>query len=302
MKKISTGKFLSNSILILVIIGTLLFALFPIYWALTMSFKPPDEWAPAVTHWWPWNPTIDNYLPLFFERQALIDWGVIIGWQEAFPYTAIRSITNSLILGIGGTALAMFIGTTAAYAMSRYKAGGNFMPYLFLTFRMLPPIAIMIPIVVWISTLGLIHPALGMDSHFVMSLLYGLFPVPFVIWLMRSFFDEIPKEIDEAALIDGCTPSTTFLKVILPLVRAGLAVTALFVFILNWSDFMIALIITRRLAITIPVQIGLYSTDYGFLYGVMAALGMIALIPTIAFGLLIQRYLVRGFTFGAVKG
>ncbi|WP_455277143.1 carbohydrate ABC transporter permease [[Eubacterium] cellulosolvens] len=296
MKSISIDKILSNITRSLVIIGTLIFALFPIYWALSMSFKPADEWAPSTTHWWPWNPTINNYLPLFFPRETLIDWGTIIGWQMAFPETAVKAITNSLVLGIGGTILSMFIGTTAAYAMSRYRAGGNVMPYMFLTFRMLPPIAIMIPVVVWFSTLRL------MDTHHGMFLLYGLFPVPFVIWLMKSFFDEIPKEIDEAALIDGCTPASTFIRVVLPLVRAGLAVTALFIFILNWSELMVALSITRRNAITIPVQIGLYSTDAGFLYGVMAALGMIAIIPTLVFGLAIQRYLVRGFTFGAIKG
>jgi multiple sugar transport system permease protein len=296
MKKISFDKVLSNTTRTLVVIGTILFALFPIYWALTMSFKPADEWAPSTVHWWPWSPTINNYLPLFFPRETLIDWGTIIGWQKAFPTTAVHAITNSIVLSVGGTILAMFIGTTAAYAMSRYRAGGNVMPYMFLTFRMLPPIAIMIPIVVWFSTLRF------MDTHHGMVLLYGLFPVPFVIWLMKSFFDEIPKEIDEAALIDGCSPASTFVKVVLPLVRAGLAVTALFIFIINWSEFMVALTLTSRNAVTIPVQIALYSTDAGFLYGVMAALGMIAIIPTLVFGLAIQRYLVRGFTFGAVKG
>lgn len=296
MKTLKMSDIPSNIILLLVIIGTIFFALFPIYWAVTMSFKPADEWVTTVIHWWPWKPTIDNYLPLFFPRETLIDWGVIKGWQHAFPETAMKSITNSIILGISGTIISMFIGTTAAYSMSRYRAGGNAMPYLFLTFRMLPPIAIMIPIFVWFATLGMI------DTHHGMTLLYALFPVPFVIWLMRSFFDEIPKEIDEAALLDGCTPAGTFIKVILPLVRAGLAVTALFIFILNWSDLPVALVMTRIDAKTIPVQIGLYSTESGFLYGVMAALGMIAIIPTLIFGLLIQRYLVRGFTFGAVKG
>ena len=170
------------------------------------------------------------------------------------------------------------------------------MPFLFLTFRMLPPMTILMPIVIWFSTLGF------MDSYHGMILLYGFFPVPFVIWLMRSFFEDVPKEIDEAALIDGATPSQVFTKVIFPLVRAGFFVTMLFIFILNWSDFVINLTISQRIVTTIPVQIGLYSSDAGFLYGVMSALGMFAIIPTLVFGLLIQKHLVRGLTFGAIKG
>jgi len=200
---------------------------------------------------------------------------------------------NSLILSTAGTALSLFIGTFAAYAMSRYRAGGD---YMFLTFRMLPPIAILMPIVIWFATLRLL------DTHIGLTLLYGLFPVPFVIWLMRSFFDDLPKEIDEAAIMDGCSPATTFARVILPLVRGGLAVTALFIFILNWSDLIVILTVGYRNAITIPYQIGLYQSDVGHIYGIMSALGMFAIIPTLVFGLAIQRYLVRGLTFGAIKG
>jgi multiple sugar transport system permease protein len=291
MVKKKAGERLSLIIRYVFAIGAIFFALFPVYWMIGISFKPPDEWITRQVIWFPQNPTIANYLPLFFTAEQL---GLFV-WT-AVSQTAIKAIRNSLIAGLGGTALALFIGTTAAYAMSRYKAGGNFMPYLFLMFRMLPPMAIIVPLVVWYTTLRLI------DNIFGLIFLYGLFPMPFVVWLMRSFFDEIPKEIDEAALIDGCTPAETFIRVILPLVKAGLAVTALFVFILNWSDLLVALTMTRKESITIPVQLGSYMAETGQLYGVMAALGVIAAIPTIVFGLAIQRYLVRGFTFGAIKG
>ena len=278
-------------------VGVIFFALFPMYWMFTMALKGPSEWTPTVVHWWPREPTYLNLLGVVISKDTLIRWGVVEfthATMLALPHApAARAIMNSLILSTGGTILALFIGTTASYAMSRYKAGGD---YLFLTFRMLPPIAILMPIVIWFATLRLMDTLLGM------LLLYGLFPVPFVIWLMRSFFDDIPSEIDEAALVDGASPATTFTKVILPLVRGGLAVTALFIFILNWSDLIIALAITHRIAITIPVQIGLFEADVGHLYGIMAALGIIAVIPTLAFGLAIQRYLVRGLTFGAIKG
>jgi multiple sugar transport system permease protein len=278
-------------------LGVVFFALFPIYWMFTMALKAQMEWTPTEVHWWPWYPTILNFLGIMISRDTLVGWGIVEETHAtalSLPHsTATLAITNSLIFGIGGTAIAMFIGTTTAYAMSRYKAGGDFM---FLTFRMLPPIAILMPIVIWFSTLHL------MDSILGMLLLYGLFPMPFVIWLTRSFFDDLPIEIDEAAIMDGCSPAAAFIKVILPLVRGGLAVTALFIFILNWSDLIVALTITQRIAITIPVQIGLFEADVGHLYGIMSALGMVAIIPTLAFGLAIQKYLVRGLTFGAIKG
>jgi len=291
MVKRKTSERIGSLTRYIVALGAIFFALFPVFWMAGISFKPPDEWITREVIWFPQNPTIDNYLPLFYTAEQL---GLFV-WT-AVSQTAVKSIQNSLIASLGGAALALFIGTTAAYAMSRYKAGGNFMPYLFLTFRMLPPMAIIVPLVIWFTTLNLI------DNIFGLVLLYGLFQMPFVIWLMRSFFDEIPVEIDEAALIDGCTPLQTFVQVVLPLVKAGLAVTGLFIFILNWSDLIVALTMTRKEAVTATVQLGSYMAETGQLYGVMAALGIILLVPPVIMGLAIQRYLVRGFTFGAVKG
>ena len=287
-------KIISSIIRYSFALGVVFFALFPLYWMFTMSIKPFFEWGPSVVLWWPNNPTTLNYLQLFIPAETLGEWGVLNPATDPIIHdTATKAIMNSIILSTFGTVLSIFIGTTAAYAMSRYRASGD---YMFLTFRMLPPIALLMPIVIWFSTIRLMDSAIGM------ILLYGLFPVPFVIWLMRSFFDDLPREIDEAAIMDGCSPAMTFVRVVLPLVRGGLAVTALFIFILNWSDLIVALTISHRHVVTIPVQIGLFESDAGHMYGIMAALGCIAVIPTLAFGLAIQRYLVRGLTFGAVKG
>jgi multiple sugar transport system permease protein len=289
---VSGRKITSSALRYLFLLGLLFFSLFPIYWMVSMSFKPQIEWISTTVLWLPRDPTLLNWMTLFVPKGQLQELGLIQAWEQWVPQTAVRSIANSLVLGVGGTVLSMFIGTTAAYSMSRYKAGGNFMPYLFLTFRMLPPVAILMPIVIWFATLRII------DNYFGMFLLYGLFPVPFVIWLMRSFFEDVPKEIDEAALIDGCTPAQVFSKVIFPLVRAGFFVTALFIFILNWSDFVIAIVMTGRHTTTIPVQMGIHSTAN---IGINSALGVIAIIPTLAFGLLVQKHLIRGLTFGAIK-
>jgi multiple sugar transport system permease protein len=125
---------------------------------------------------------------------------------------------------------------------------------------------------------------------------------PFVVWLMRSFFQEVPREIAEAAIVDGCSQWGAFFKAVLPQVRGGLAATALFVFILNWSDFLLALVLTSENVETAPVFLnGLQSAGAGQEYGPQAALGLVLIIPPAILGLAIQRYLVRGLTFGAVK-
>ena len=165
-----------------------------------------------------------------------------------------------------------------------------------LQLRMFPPMAILIPVMIMWSALRLI------DTWYGLSFVYGVMTFPFVVWLMKSFFDDVPRELDEAAIVDGSSNWGAFFKVVLPLVKGGLASTALFVFILNWSDFLVALLLTNRNWPTIPVFLNtLVSSEIGAQHGPKAALGLIAVIPPMIFGLLIQRYLVRGLTFGAIK-
>jgi ABC-type glycerol-3-phosphate transport system permease component len=178
-----------------------------------------------------------------------------------------------------------------------YRKGpvGN-LAFSILQLRMFPPIAIMIPVMIMWSSFRLVDKAYGL------ILIYGIVTFPFVVWLMKSFFDEVPRELDEAAIVDGSSTWGAFIKVALPLVKGGLASTALFVFILNWSDFLIALLLTNRDWPTIPVYLNkLVTADAGQQYGPKAALGVVAAIPPVVFGIMIQRYLVRGLTFGAIK-
>lgn len=164
-----------------------------------------------------------------------------------------------------------------------------------LQLRMFPPIAVLIPVVIMWSALRL------SDTWYGLTLIYAVITFPFVVWLMKSFFDEIPREVSEAAIIDGSSQWSVFFKVVLPLAKGGLASTALFVFILNWSDFIIALLLTNRDWVTIPVFLQSISSAASQLYGPQSALGVMALLPPVIFGIMIQRYLVRGLTFGAVK-
>lgn len=271
---------------VLVVAVTLVF-LFPIYWMFTMAFKPYVEWTAAAgkIFWFPNNPTLDNFRTIFSKQLQM----------SPIAGTAIRPVINSLVVSIVGTAIAMIVGILAAYGISRYKAGGQ-LPFFLLQLRMFPPIAIIIPIMIMWAFLRMI------DTWYGLVVIYGVVTLPFAVWLMKTFFDDIPSELDEAAIVDGCSNIGAFFKVVLPLAKGGIASTALFVFILNWSDFLIALVLTDRKWTTIPVHISkLQSALVGQLYGPKAALGVLAAIPPIVFGALIQKYLVRGLTFGAIK-
>ncbi|MBI4921444.1 MAG: carbohydrate ABC transporter permease [Devosia nanyangense] len=263
--------------------------LVPIAWMTSMAFKPTAEWQATGANltWWPKSPTLDNFRFIFGQSStALI---------VALERTAAKPILSSLLSAGFGTLIAMGAGTAAAYGLSRFKAGGN-LPLALLQLRLFPPMAVMIPVMVMWTFLKL------NDTWFGLALIYGIVTLPFAFWLMKTFFDDFPREIEEAALVEGCSRFRVFLKVTLPMMAAPLASSALFVFILNWSDYLIALLLTNREWATIPVYMAsLSSSMTGQLYGAKAALGLIAAVPPVIAGIAIQRHLVRGLTFGALK-
>jgi multiple sugar transport system permease protein len=264
---------------------------FPLYWTVTMSFKPQDEWnPPGKVFWFPDKPTVSNFTDILGIAQES---NVFFSGTSR---SAITPIEHSLITAGFGTLLALFIGVFAAYGIARFRAGGRLLPFQILQLRMFPPIAIIIPLLFMWVYLGLWDTLQGL------VIIYAAVTFPFVVWLMRSFFQEVPREVSEAAIVDGCTQWGAFFKAVLPQVKGGLAATALFVFILNWSDFLIALVMTQDHAKTAPVYLqALQSGSSGQEYGKQAALAMILILPPAIFGLSIQRYLVRGLTFGAIK-
>jgi multiple sugar transport system permease protein len=264
---------------------------FPLYWTVTMSFKPQDEWnPPGKVFWFPAHPTNSNYTDILgIAQQSNL-------FFSGRSQSALTPIEHSLIAAGIGTLLALAVGIFAAYGIARFRAGGRLLPFQILQLRMFPPIAIIIPLLFMWVYLGLWDTLQGL------ILLYAAVTFPFVVWLLRSFFQEVPREVSEAAIVDGCTHWGAFFKAVLPQVKGGLAATALFVFILNWSDFLIALVMTQDHAQTAPVYLqALQSGSSGQEYGKQAALAMILILPPAIFGMAIQRYLVRGLTFGAIK-
>ncbi len=272
-----------------VIFTAVVVALFPLAWMATMAFKPVQEWTTTVAEltWLPKNPTWGNYEFIFFgTTQELI---------VSLDRFATQPIFASLLTASAGTVIATLAGTLGAYGVSRFRVGGN-LPLSVLQLRLFPPLAVMIPIMIMWAFFGMI------DTWWGLSLIYGIVTLPYAFWLMLPFFNEVPREIEEAALVEGCSPWRVFYRVTLPMVKAALATTVLFVFILNWSDYVIALLLTRKDWVTIPVYMNaLTSAMTGQMYGAKAALGLIAVIPPVMLGFTIQRHLVRGLTFGALK-
>jgi ABC-type sugar transport system, permease component len=270
---------------------------FPIFWLVSTSFKPFDEWASFPPVWVSERPTLQNYRIVFSPEAAR----AFAGTQgESLDYkvasNAWKAFVDSSIISTFATLLSVIFGTLAAYSMTRFKTGGESFAFQVLSVRMFPPMAVVIPVVVVFSFLHL------SDTYIGLILAYTAFTLPFSIWMLRSFIEEVPAELEGAAMIHGMTQVQAFVTVMLPLIRGGVLATALFVFILNWSEFLFALTLTSGAVTTITVQVAKYvSASSGTLYGVQAAMGTISTLPVIAFGYLIQRHLVRGLTFGSIK-
>lgn len=287
------GRWLRRAAVILAMIVSF----FPIYWLVATSFKPQDEWASWPPVWVTDRPTLQNYRIVFAPEAAR----AFAATQEgSLDYkvsaSAWKAFGDSTIISTCATVLSVVFGTLAAYSISRFRTGGENYPFQFLTIRMFPPIAVVVPMVVMFSFLRL------SDTYPGLIIAYTAFTLPFSIWMIRSFIDDVPIEIEHAAMVHGMGQARAFLTVTLPLVKGGILATALFVFILNWSEFLFALTLTQGEVITVTVQVANYvSASSGKLYGVQAAMGTISTLPVIVFGYLIQKHLVRGLSFGAVK-
>lgn len=272
-------------------------ALFPILWLISTSVKPYNEWAHWPPVWITENPTLQNYRIVFFPEAAREFAAQESGSLDyKVSGSAWKAFHGSAIISVFATLFSVLLGTLAAYSIVRFRTGGDNFPFQFLTVRMMPPIAVVVPMVALFSLLRLT------DTYPGMILAYTAFTLPFSIWMIKSFIEEVPPELEGAAMVHGLSQFRAFLTVTLPLVKGGILSTALFIFILNWSEFLFALVLTSGNVTTVTLQVANYvSASSGKLYGVQAAMGTISTIPVVVFGYVIQRHLVRGLTFGAVK-
>ena len=270
--------------------------LFPLAWWALASIKPYTAIFNTTPVYVDFTPTFNNYEVTLLGRSRIdVEQGVGGTAGGGSSYNSLPSIVDSLTVAIGATALTLTLATLAAYGLSRFrfKAQQHFM-FFVLSQRMMPPIAVAIPLFFIFRDIGL------RDTHFGLILAHTLINLPLAVLLMKSFFDDIPVELDEAATIDGAGRVQSFARVILPLVKGGLAATAVLCFIFSWTEFLISLQLTTSIR-TIPVKISTFVTSTGTEWGFITALGTAALLPSFLFILLVQKHLVRGLTLGSLK-
>jgi multiple sugar transport system permease protein len=273
---------------ILVYLGMLALAVFilaPIVWIIMMSFKTKID-VVSVPPKFIFTPTLDNYLALFGLGKV----GLVTG-------TAFLSFfKNSLILAVGSVLLSLILGLPAAYAIARLRfAAKEGLAFTFLSFRFVPEITIILPLYIVYNQLHLYNTYIGL------ILVYQLISLPLVIWMMRSYFEEIPIAIEQAARTDGYSWASAFFRLVLPLAAPGMAATLVLAFIFCWNNFVFGLMLGGNN--TQPVTVGLLSFmgTNEVQWGLMAAATVIAIVPEMAMALAVQRYMIRGLTFGAVK-
>ncbi|WP_271574925.1 carbohydrate ABC transporter permease [Bradyrhizobium sp. CCBAU 11361] len=255
---------------------TLLF-LFPVYWLFMISFKTPDEIYHVPPLWIPGQIQFSNYYVLFKDGDVL-------------------AILNSLILAGVSSGIAIVLGTLCAYSIARFGTGGKNLAMWIISQRMIPPIAVVFPIFLIYVYFGLV------DGYFGLILLYTAFNLPYVIWMMRGYIVDVPLELEESALVDGLNRWEVIWNVVFPMVRAGLMATSVFTFVFAWNDFLFALVLTRTEVITFPVMLTHYFGGQSNFWGKIAAMSVLGTLPIFVAVSVMQRYLVRGISLGAVKG
>ena len=263
--------------------------LFPFYWLLTTSFKQPLQVSrgPKYMPYVDYEPTGEHWEYLFDQQGDIF----------------FRHFRNSLIAATGSTILAVAIGAMAGYGLARYRYywrglgwRNNNIAFWIISQRFLPPALFVVPFLLVYSRLDLI------DTHLGLILAYTMFNIPFAVWIMRDFFQNLPPDLEDSALVDGATPWQAFVRIVLPLSAPGLVSVAIFSFVFAWNEFLYALMLTNFEAITLPVLIAGQNNTRGIQWWYISALTLAAVTPVILIGLFLERYITRGLMAGALKG
>ncbi len=275
----SSGRRKVNGTMLIYLFLTvyIVITLTPYLWLVLTSFKTRVD-AFAVPPKWIFQPIFYNYV------QAFIDKGFIL------------NLRNSIIITSVSTALSLVIGLPSAYAFSRFPIKGDrVLLYYLLGTRFTPIVVLCLPLYLIMAKLGLT------DNYLGVIIAHITFNLPFVVWMMKGFFDMVPREIDEAAVVDGCGWFYIFTRMAIPLAGSGLAATAVFCAVNSWNEFMMALILTGHKTATMPVAVPGLLTPQGTIWGQIAAVGTVITIPVLVFAILVQKHMIKGMTMGAVK-
>jgi multiple sugar transport system permease protein len=259
------------------LVAIVAFCVFPFYWMVSTSLKTQLEAMEAPPSW-VFEPTFANYVEVWTDDRVGLN------------------MLNSLIVATATTALALLLGCPAAYALARFEFGGKKeLWFWFITNRMVSPVVLALPFFLIARGFGLI------DTHVALILIYLTFNLPIVIWICTDQFRSIPRDLDEAAILDGCSPWRVFRSVCLPLAAPGVAVSAIFAFIFSWNELMFALVLTKTAARTAPAVAVTFMEGYNLPYGKIMAVATLIVGPVLVFAFIASKQLVRGLTMGAVK-
>lgn len=261
-------------------LGALLaFALFPFVWTLITSLKSHNELFTPVFRYFPQHPTLDNYRELFA--------------RTSFPL----NMLNSMLVASAAAVLSLTVSLLAAYAFSRYRFRGRFLIMVsFLTINMFPPVLLLIPLYSIMRLLGILY------TPYALIIAYSTFTIPFAVWLLTGYLNDLPISLEEAALIDGCSRPQAFVRIILPLTVPGVIATGIYIFITAWNEFVFAVMFTNQATRTLPVALQAFVGQFDIQWGLLTAGGVITSLPILALFMIIQKRLVEGLTAGAVKG
>lgn len=252
------------------------FFLAPVAWMLITSVKPPGEWLTSPPVFWPSHFDWQNF------TEALFKWGGAKGL-----------IDSAIVAGLS-TVLSLIIGVFAAYALGRYGTGGENLSFAILSILFMPSVAVAVPMYIFWSKLGLL------DTFAALALQYTVFNIPFVSYVLKSFFEDINPALEESALVNGATRWQAFWQIAVPLTRPGIIAVALLAFIFSWNEFFFAVILTRARVTTLPVILPTLMEGHDVRWGAIAAIATLAALPVVILAFGLQRYLVRGLSFGTV--
>jgi multiple sugar transport system permease protein len=259
----------------ILLLATLAFLVFPFAWMLMGSLKTQAEFM-AYPPRWLFRPTLDNYVKVFIRGDFL------------------KFTMNSLVIALGSTGMSLVLGIPAAYSIARYRQ--TRLGMLLLTARMAPGIAFLIPWFILFSKLRMV------DTYPAVMLTHMVVVLPLVIWVLVSFFEDVPRDLEEAGLIDGCSLVGVFRRIALPLARPGIVATAILGIIASWNNFIFSLILAGNTTRTLPVAIFNFVSYDSLNWGGLTAASSIITLPVLAMAFLVQKHIVRGLTFGALKG
>ena len=263
--------------------------LFPFYWLFTTSLKQPlaVSRGPRYVPFVDFHPTLDHWRYLFNEQGS----------------STFRHFRNSLIAASGSMVVSVVVGSMAGYGLSRFdyyvkglRWRNDNIAFWIISQRFLPPALFVVPFLMIYAALGLV------DTHIGLILAYTMFNIPFAVWIMRDFFNSLPADLEESALVDGATRWQAFMRIVLPLSSPGLVSVAIFAFVFSWNEYLYALMLTNFNAITMPVLIVGQNNTRGIQWWFISALTLFAVVPVILIGLFLERYITRGLVAGALKG